>query len=149
MSTFCPAWIFAFLRKCNAENPPNKTAAASSNVILTGFIASVPSSGRQAYSAWAPSLRPVPPNTSSPSRNLVTAWPTDSTLPANSTPSMLIFVGLQRPLRNLMRNGSAFLSLQSAAQTVAAWIRTRTSLSLGTGFSTSSIWRTSGGPYLR
>src|SRR5947207_15991787 len=40
MSTFCPAWIFAFLRKCNADTPPNKTAAASSNVMLAGFIAS-------------------------------------------------------------------------------------------------------------
>src|SRR6266850_8340749 len=63
MSTVCPAWIFAFLRKCSADTPPNKTAAASSNVMLTGFIASRASAGRHAYSACVPNLNPVDPNT--------------------------------------------------------------------------------------
>src|SRR5580692_5092616 len=67
-------------------------------------------------------------------------------VPANSIPSMWIF-GRSRPIMNLTTNGSAFLIRQSAAQTVVAWMRTRTSLSLGMGFSTSLIWRTSGGPY--
>src|ERR1700728_2836426 len=60
---------------------------------------------------------------------------------------MWTFLGRRRPIMNLTRNGSPFLIRQSAAQTVVAWMRTKTSLSLGTGFSTSLIWRTSGGPY--
>ena len=30
IKTFCPLWIFAFLRECSASSPPNGTAAASS-----------------------------------------------------------------------------------------------------------------------
>src|SRR5438067_351365 len=123
------------------------TAAASSWVMLRGFVSSAPSSGRQMYSAWAPNLNPVDPNTSSPARNRVTFLPTDSIAPANSAPSMCL-LGLQRPLKILTRNGSAFLSLQSAAQMVVACMRTRTSLSLGTGVATSARWTTSGAPYL-
>jgi len=72
------------------------------------------------YSACAPNLNPVDPNTWSPAPNRVTALPTDSTVPANSIPSMWIFLGRQRPFMNLTKNGSAFLILQSAAQTVVA-----------------------------
>src|SRR6478672_536930 len=46
-----------------------------------------------------------------------------------------------------MKNGSAFRILQSAAHTVVACTRMRTSSSPGTGFGTSRISRTSGGPY--
>jgi hypothetical protein len=53
------------------------TAAASSSVMLAGFISSR-LSGARAYSACVPNLNPVPPNTWSPGRNRVTAWPTDT-----------------------------------------------------------------------
>ena len=49
---------------------------------------------------------------------------------------------------NRTKNGSAFRSRQSAAHTVVARMRTRTSLSPGTGVATFSMWTTSGGPYL-
>src|SRR5450755_462875 len=147
MSTLCPAWILAFFRKYNAEIPPNMTAAASSSVMLTGLIAS-PSSAAHTYSAWLPNLNPFEPNTWSPTANRVTTLPTDSIVPANSIPNMLTFVGLHRPFMTLTKNGSAFLSLQSAALTVVAWTRSRTSLSLGAGLATSRTWTTSGDPYL-
>src|SRR5271157_397840 len=117
--------------------------------MFTGLISTRLFSGTHTYSAWAPYLNPLDPNTWSPSANRVAAWPADSTVPANSIPRMLTFFGLQRPFMILMRkDGSAFLNLQSAGVTVVAWMRTRTSLSLGIGFSTSLTWTTSGGPYL-
>src|SRR5262249_60042569 len=115
MSTFCPAWIFAFRRKYNADTPPNKTAAASSKLMFTGFFASKPSSGTHTYSAWAPNLTPGDPNTWSPAAKRVTALPTDSTVPANSIPNILTFFGRQRPFINLARNGST--SLGAVART--------------------------------
>src|SRR5437773_3700679 len=114
--------------------------------MLRGLVSSAPFSGRQKYSAWAPNWNPVLPNTSSPARNRVTLPPTDSMVPANSAPRMCL-LGFHSPFMNLTRNGSAFLSRQSAAQTVVAWMRTKTSLSFGTGVSTSATWTTSGGPY--
>ena len=134
-------------RKPSTVIPPKKTAAASSRGRFTGFIANWVS-GTHTYSACAPNLNNVPPNASSPGANRVTDLPTDSTVPANSIPPIRIFVGRSKPAKNRTTNGSAFLILQSAAETVDARTRTRTSLSLGVGLPTSLTWTTSGGPYL-
>ena len=89
----------------------------------------------------------MPEHGPGPFEAVVTFLPTDSMVPANSAPRTLI-LGLSRPFISLTRNGSAFLSLQSAAQIVVARMRTRISFSFGAGFSISATWTTSGGPYL-
>ena len=56
-------------------------------------------------------------------------------------------VELTRPVKNLVKNGAPFRVITSDSPTVAAYTLISTSLYLGTGFSTSLSWRTSGGPY--
>jgi hypothetical protein len=99
----------------------------------------------QTNSACAP--EPVTPKTGSPTSNPVAAAPTASTSPASSMPRIFRF-GRRRPVKKRVMNSSADRSPQSVRVTVVAWILTRTSSSLGTGRSTSSSRRTSGGPYL-
>jgi len=122
-------------------------AAASSYVILAGFIVNAAVSGRHVYSAYAPNLNPQEAKTLSFFLNDLTFFPTSSITPANSNPSIFTFVGLNKPLKSLARKGSAFRIRQSPAVTVVEYILIKTSFSFGTGFSTSFNWRTSGGPY--
>ena len=77
----------------------------------------------------------------------VTAAPTASTSPANSSPRIFRF-GRWSPVKKRERKTSALRNPQSVLVTVEAWILTRTSSAPGAGRSTSSTRRTSGGPYL-
>src|ERR1039457_4133201 len=95
------------------------THAACSNVMLSGFNTNT-ASAVQTYSAKAPLHVP---KTASPGLNVVTLLPTATTSPAQSTP------------------GRGLFKRQSSGLTEAARICTRTSLSLGTGLSISTIWR--------
>jgi hypothetical protein len=63
-------------------------------------------------------LEPGPSEYLIAGRNRFTALPTDATVPANSIPSMVGFPGLKTLKTHL--KGCAFLTLQSAAQTVLA-----------------------------
>ena len=81
----------------------------------------------------------------SPTANSLTAVPTASTSPANSIPRILRF-GRSSPAKARQKNGFAARMWQSVRVTVVAWTLTRTSLSAGTGRSTSSIRSTSGPP---
>src|SRR5574337_1067031 len=84
--TLCPGWTFARSRSpCRAVTAAMGAAAACSNVRLAGFRATARSCGTVRYSANAPAL---PPKTSSPGLNRVTFLPTDSTVPAKSTPRL-------------------------------------------------------------
>jgi len=135
---------FAALRSASPWFMPSQTAAASSNVMPAGMGARKPVSRTQTYSACAPLLMP---NTRSPTAKSVTAEPTASTSPASSRPRILRF-GRRSPSMKRQMNGLARRMWQSVWLTVVARIRTRTSSSLGTGRSTSSMRSTSGGPYL-
>ena len=123
---------------------PSQTAAASSKVMPAGLCASAPASRTQTYSAWAPLRRP---KTWSPTWNSLTAAPTASTSPASSIPRIFC-LGRRSPVKTREKNGFALRQPQSDRFTVVAWILTRTCSSVGTGRSTSSTCRTSGGPYL-
>jgi len=72
--------------------------------------------------------------------------PTASISPENSQPRVLFF-GFLIPVNNLENLGSPFRNVQSVAVTVVALTFISTSFSFGSGFSISSILRTSGGPY--
>src|SRR3990172_9560954 len=135
----------AVRRHASARLAPSQTAAASSKVMPVGLCASGALSRTQTNSACAP--KPMTPKTSSPTSNSLTAAPTASTSPASSMPRILRF-GRRRPVKKRLRNISALRNPVSVRLTVVAWILTRTSSSLGTGRSTSSSRRTSGGPYL-
>jgi hypothetical protein len=84
--TLSPGLMPALRRKCREVDAPKGSEAASSNDRLAGFRASRPSSGIARYWAWHPIAPPGKPNTSSPTRNRVTSFPTDSIVPAISDP---------------------------------------------------------------
>jgi hypothetical protein len=113
---------------------PGQKVAACSNVKFSGLMAN-PDSGAHTYSAKAPLHIP---NTSSPGLKCITLLPTASTCPATSTPGR-VSLGLRSP--NSMRKlcGLPFIKPASSGLTEAARTFIKTSLSLGTGLSTSSI----------
>ena len=80
-------------------------------------------------------------------RSSRTAVPTSTTSPANSMPEIRCF-GRRNPVTKRLMKNSALRSPVSVRVTVVANTLTRTSSSFGTGRSTSSTRRTSGGPYL-
>src|SRR5262245_10251723 len=123
---------------------PSESGAACSKPIPYGMCARAPCSRTQTSSAFAPPRRP---KTRSPGANSVTAPPTASTTPASSMPTTRRF-GRRSPVKAREKNGLAPRKPQSVRVTVDAWTRTRTSSELGTGGSSSSMCRTSGGPYL-
>src|SRR2546423_6958962 len=144
----------ACFKHVRALSAPSQTGAASSKVIPGGMCAIRPLSRRHMNSACAPKPSPLLPTTLSPTANSRTAAPTASTSPANSVPRTRCF-GRRRPkTRRLIKERARplrrFVSrvAKSNRLTVVAWTLTRTSSSLGTGRSTSSSRRTSGGPYL-
>src|SRR5918995_1813682 len=141
ISTCCPGWIRPLSRSpCRAVSPATGTAAACSNDTLAGFSTSA-SSGTVTYSAKVP----VPaPNTSSPGSKRVTFPPTASTTPARSRPSLDL--GLRSPICGRATQGVPVMAYQSAGFTEAAWTRTSTSSSPGSGWSISRSSSTSGGP---
>src|SRR5918993_738085 len=143
ISTCCPGWIRPLSRSpCRAVSPATGTAAACSNDTLAGFSTSA-SSGTVTYSAKVP----VPaPNTSSPGSKRVTFPPTASTTPARSRPSLDL--GLRSPICGRATQGVPVMAYQSAGFTEAAWTRTSTSSSPGSGWSISRSSSTSGGPKL-
>src|SRR2546425_594871 len=128
-------------------------ATASSQLSESGLIAKAPFSGRHAYWACPPPPMPVDATTRSPLLNLFTSLPARSTSPANSVPRMRSFQGFPTPNMSFaigrmdLVTNVKLRTLQSPVDTVVACIAIRTSLSLGTGFSTSLNWRRSGGPY--
>src|SRR5580698_280884 len=131
-------------RPCNAVNTAIGIEDACSHVTLSGFRAKFDSDAH-AYSANAPLHEP---NTASPSLNCVMFLPAASISPATSAPSRESF-GLRSPPAAMRTGyGSPLIKCQSYGLTAAARTLIRTSSSLGTGFSTSAIWTTSGGPYL-
>src|SRR5207248_9391182 len=144
----------ACFKHVRALSAPSQTGAASSKVMPGGMGAIRPLSLIEMNSACAPKLSPLLPKTLSPTANARTAAPTASTSPANSVPRTRCF-GRRRPkTRRLIKERARPLRrlasrvAQSNRLTVVAWTLTRTSSSLGTGRSTSSSRRTSGGPYL-
>src|SRR5215813_10743801 len=144
INTFCHGCSSSSSPKpCNAVSAATGTEAACSNVTLSGFLTNADSE-THTYSANVPRHKP---NTASPGLNPVTVLPTASTLPATSEPSPVIF-GLRSPAKMRTMYGIPRIKCQSTGLTEAAQTFINTSLSLGTGFSTSSIWTTSGGPYL-
>jgi hypothetical protein len=147
MRILCPVWRAAGLSALSARIPPSQTAAAASKVVSTGTCATAAPSAMQTNSACVPNFHGLMPNTRSPTSNLVTARPVVSTTPARSLPRMRL-LGRRRPVKKRDTNSSALRIPVSVRLTVAAWILTSTSSSLGTGRSTSSMCRTSGGPYL-
>lgn len=74
---------------------PSGTAAAWASVTVAGRWATTPCSRTRTYSAFAPERIP---NTSSPTRNRVTASPTASTTPENSMPAIRCR-GRRRPVK--------------------------------------------------
>src|ERR671912_2198901 len=86
------------------------------------------------------------PNTSSPGFRRATFPPTASTTPARSRPSLVL--GLRSPICGRARYGVPVMAYQSAGFTEAAWTRTSTSSSPGSGWSISRSSSTSGGPKL-
>src|SRR5215208_1847712 len=155
ISTFCPGWICPLSRRpCSAVSAATGTAAACSNVKLAGFGATMKdwnlllrgaATRTHTYSAKAPLL--LPPNTSSPGRNCVTSLPTASTVPAKSTPNLLVF-GLRSPTCMRATYGVPVREYHSPRFTEAARTRTSTPSSAKSGFSTSWSSRTSGDPYV-
>src|SRR5438067_10202677 len=144
----------ACFKHVRALSAPSQTGAASSKVIPAGMCAIRALSRMHMNSACAPKLSPLVPKTLSPTANSRTAAPTASTSPANSVPRTRCF-GRRRPkTRRLIKERARPLRrlasrvAQSNRLTVVAWTLTRTSSPLGTGRSTSSSRRTSGGPYL-
>ena len=106
----------------------------------------VDSSGTQTYSAFAPTLKPVVvPKTWSPVLNCLTSLPIASISPANSCPGIFFFFTPNILIGRTIK-GWSLRSITSPLVTVAACTLISTSLSLGTGLSTSLISRTSGGP---
>src|SRR5215207_9580916 len=142
-STCCPGRIRPLSRSpCRAVSPATGTAAACSNDTLAGFSTS-PSSATATYSASVPAPAP---NTSSPGFRRATFPPTASTAPARSRPSLAF--GLRSPICGRARYGVPVMAYQSAGFTEAAWTRTSTSSSPGSGWPISRSSSTSGGPNL-
>ena len=123
---------------------PSQTAAASSKLMPSGLCASAPA-------LWdADELRVRTPFDA---EDLVT----DRELahgrrrlprPLRRAPCRGIrLFGRRSPVNTRAKNGSAARKPQSDRVTVVEWTLTRTSCSFGTGRSTSSSRRTSGGPY--
>src|SRR5205823_5272344 len=144
----------ACFKHVRALSAPSQTGAASSKVIPAGMCAIRALTLIEMNSACAPNPIPLLPKTPSPTANSLTAAPTASTTPANSVPRTRCF-GRRRPkTRRLIKERARPLRrlasrvAQSNRLTVVARTLTRTSSSLGTGRSTSSSRRTSGGPYL-
>src|SRR2546421_1855840 len=144
----------ACFRHVRALSPPSLIGAASSKLMPAGMATIRALALIEMNSACAPNLSPLLPKTRSPTANSLTAAPTASTSPANSVPRTRCF-GRRRPkTRRLIKERARPLRrlasrvAQSNRLTVVAWTLTRTSSSLGTGRSTSSSRRTSGGPYL-
>src|ERR1700682_1221174 len=148
-----PSRRSACFRHVSALSAPSHIGAASSKLMPAGICAIRALTGIARYSACAPNLSPVVPKTRSPTANSVTAAPAASTSPANSVPrtrclgrrraaTRRLSNEMARPLRRLASRVAV-----SHRLTVVAWTLTRTSVSLGTGRSTSSSRRTSGGPY--
>src|ERR1700737_5615268 len=144
----------ACFRHVSAFRAPSQIGAASSKLIPAGICAIRSLARIVRNSACAPNLSPVVPKTGSPTANSLTALPTASTCPANSVPRIRclgrrmpetrrLINEMARPLRRLASRVAV-----SNRLTVVAWTLTRTSSSAGTGRSTSSSRRTSGGPYL-
>src|SRR6202022_3002830 len=148
-----PSRRSACFRHVSALSAPSHIGAASSKLMPAGICAIRALTGIARYSACAPNLSPVVPKTRSPTANSVTAAPAASTSPANSVPRTRC-LGRRRPetrrLSNEMARAPRRLASRGAGSnrlSVVAWTLTRTSSSLGTGRSTSSSRRTSGGPY--
>src|SRR5438105_2499144 len=128
-------------------------ATASFQLRTFGMIAKAPFSKSHAYWACPPPAMPVDATIRSPLLNLFTSFPTRSTSPANSVPRMRFFQGFPTPNMSFAIGRMDLLTnvklrmLQSPVETVVACMAIRTSLSLGTGLSTSLNCRRSGGPY--
>ena len=127
----CPARRSAVVRADTAWTKPSQTAAASSSLRPDGLRARAPLSGTQTNSACAPNRPGLPPKTSSPTSNSLTAAPTAATSPASSMPRILRF-GRRIPAKKRQMNGRAARIAQSVRVTVVAWTLTRTSSSAGT-----------------
>ncbi len=127
----------------SASSEPSGTAAASSELSPAGLWAITPLSRTVTSSAFAPRETP---NTSSPTRNSVTAAPTSSTVPASSEPKD-VFLGRRMPVKTRVKRYSTMRTLRASPRvTVDAWTRTSTSSSFGDGRSSSATRSTSGGP---
>src|SRR3984893_15051582 len=144
----------ACFRQVSALSAPSQMGAASSKLMPAGICAIRALAGIVRNSACAPNLSPVVPKTWSLTAKSLTAAPTASTVPANYVPrfrcrglrmteTRRLRHAVARPVRRLASRVSG-----SNRLTVVAWTLTRTSSSAGTGRSTSSSRRTSGGPYL-
>src|SRR6202011_4503698 len=140
--TLYPALTWPVSRRpCKATSAVG-TDAACSKLRLLGLETTAPSRLTQMYWARAPALTP---KTSSPGTNSVTFTPTASTVPEKSDPG-IVFLGLRSPKMSLPKPPCSMPPSKNLRET--ARTRTRIWLSLGTGFSTSSSFRTSlGGPY--
>ena len=86
------------------------------------------------------------PNTSSPGWNSVTSFPTASTTPATSAPTLVLF-GLRRPPPNSRTKYGPVTPYHSTGLTDDAWTRSSTWWSSIAGMSTSRSSSTSGIPY--
>ena len=117
------------------------TAAASSNDTFAGFRTRR-TSRAGAYSAQA---APDVPNTSSPGLNSVTSFPTASTTPATSAPT-LVLLGLRRPPPNSRTKYGAVTPYHSTGLADDACTRSSTWSSAIAGMSTSRSSSTSGMP---
>src|SRR5579871_780529 len=133
-------------RPIRARITPSQTAAASSKPTPAGLRASAALSRMQTYSAWAPNVQALTPKTSSPAVNSVTAGPAASTTPASSLPRIRCR-GRRSPVSRRATCGVPARVSVSERLTVVARILIKTSSGRGTGRSTSSSRRTSGGPY--
>ena len=147
MRMCCPLPTAAFRRQVRASQGPSQAPADSSRSRAVGLGTMAASAGTQTYSAWAPKVAPVNPQTWSPARKVFTSAPTSSISPDSSFPR-IGNLGLTRPLQNRAIQGSPFRKPQSVRFTVAATTRISTSLVFGEGLGTSARRRTSGGPYL-
>src|SRR5262249_30019301 len=158
-TTFRPGGIRPLSRRpCKAVNAARGTEAACSNETLSGFTTNL-DAGAHTYSAKAPwqtqAFTPEAcgsliqtPNTSSRGLNRATFEPIASTSPDTSTPRR-VTLGVRNPVIRRAMYGRPFMRPPSSGLTEAARTLIRTSLSPGTGLSTSAIWTTtSGGPYL-
>ena len=105
--------------------------------------ASAPLSGIAMYSAFAPVRTP---KTRSPTANSLTARPDPLDLTRELDAGNPCF-GRRRPVTKRLMKNSALRSPVSVRVTVVARTLTSTSSSPGTGRSSVSIRRTSGGPY--
>src|SRR4249920_1318060 len=143
--TFCPGCTFALSRMAwRAVTPETGTAAACSKEAFAGLRTSL-WAGVTACSAKDPAS--ATPITSSPGRNVLTAEPVLSTVPATSQPRIGT-LGRRSPSASRAMYGWPVMMCHTSGPAPAACTRTSTSLSSTTGSSTSRNSRTSGGPYV-